>query len=181
MKIEKYLSLSPFMEPNYLNKHFNKNMIYTLVAVVFHQGLNLQAGHFTSLCRSIAKTPTRIMSKFDYDWIYHDGKNTTVYNDTLSLNGFVEFYNNLIKNAPHPMNPYILVYRMEPAITSDYELMFSKRFDVFREYLHDPIQHPFPHSRNIEKLLDSDDEYKYSQPAGMFFFKYFIYLPILFD
>ena len=82
MSIEKYLSLTPFMEESYYNKYFkqkNDNAIYALVAVVFHQGLSLQQGHFTTLCRSIGKVPTKYNTTYDFEWIYHDGKSTQVF------------------------------------------------------------------------------------------------------
>jgi hypothetical protein len=171
MSVEKYLSLTPFMEQHHYQKYFENNKdnsIYALVAVVFHQGLSLQQGRFTSLCRSISKVRTRMGSTFDYDWIYHDGKNTKVYNESFPVSGFAKFISDLISNAPLPMHPYILVYRLESMPTNDHEKTFSKRYDVVKQYLHDPKKHPFPKSRTIDNLLDSDDEYKYSQPNGMF-------------
>ena len=74
------------MEQHHYQKYFENNKdnsIYALVAVVFHQGLSLQQGRFTSLCRSISKVRTRMGLTFDYDWIYHDGKNTKVYNESF--------------------------------------------------------------------------------------------------
>ena len=181
MSIEKYLSITPFMDETYRKKYFNRQYdksIYALVACVFHQGLSLQQGHFTTLCRSIGKARTKYDTTFEYEWIYHEGNNTQVFKESLSVAKFREFFDSLIRNAKQPMHPYILVYRLEPMPTNNIEEVFSKRYDVFKEYLHYPETHPFPKSNTIENLLDSDDEYKFSQPYGKFVLKskvYFFY------